>query len=107
MHLKEVAVINQARDHDPGVHRPGAVLGDQRGQRLVQGLVDCGGKLVQRLLGIVPRQKAQQALHELDRMMSSSARKWTLPLTVACIDALPTSSIVTVLPVTALITRGQ
>jgi hypothetical protein len=37
---------------------------------------------------------------------SSSAMKWTLPLTVACISALPTSSIVVVRPVTALITSG-
>jgi hypothetical protein len=37
---------------------------------------------------------------------SSSAMKWALPLTVACISAPPTSSIVVARPVTALITSG-
>ena len=37
---------------------------------------------------------------------SSSATKWTLPLTVACIAAPPTSSMLTSRPVTDLITCG-
>ena len=37
---------------------------------------------------------------------SSSAIKWTLPLTEACISAPPTSSMLTSRPVTALITCG-
>ena len=107
VHLEELAVVDDLRDHLLHVVRLVRLVGDERvelGRLAVDGI---GRRGVRRRLEVVLRQEREQVARVLEarppRRARRSARR---PTSAACVAAPPSSSNVTSSPVTVFTTSG-